>query len=229
MTRSGGPSTRNGWPCATCSTELSDDEWRTAVAVRRLDRPGRRRPSDVAADRPGRRGVQLFRWPRLLSLSMNRMIQRVARRRPPCPPQIDRAEPRPWSARAGTTSASPTWRPSSTSWCTARTSPSRSAARWPWTGPPPRSARARVWSRGWPFYPRRRLSGLRLVATDVDWAVGEGPEMRGPIEALLLLITGRGVAAQSRRPAPASPPCPLALDAQGPHDHDVSVAKSGRS
>jgi uncharacterized protein (TIGR03083 family) len=36
-------------------------------------------------------------------------------------------------------------------------------------------------------------AGLRLVATDVDWSVGAGPELRGPVLALLLLLTGRRV------------------------------------
>lgn len=35
--------------------------------------------------------------------------------------------------------------------------------------------------------------GLRLAANDTDWTVGEGPEVRGPVLALLLLITGRPV------------------------------------
>jgi hypothetical protein len=35
--------------------------------------------------------------------------------------------------------------------------------------------------------------GHRLVATDIDWAVGDGPEIRGPVLALLLLLTGRPV------------------------------------
>jgi uncharacterized protein (TIGR03083 family) len=35
--------------------------------------------------------------------------------------------------------------------------------------------------------------GLRLVATDTDWSVGEGAEIRGPVLALLLLLTGRQV------------------------------------
>jgi hypothetical protein len=38
------------------------------------------------------------------------------------------------------------------------------------------------------FWHRR---GLRLVATDVDWSVGAGPEVRGPGEAVLLAIAGR--------------------------------------
>lgn len=51
----------------------------------------------------------------------------------------------------------------------------------------------RVWSMGFPFGARRRLRGLRLEATDVDWARGEGAAVRGPIAALLLLLTGRDV------------------------------------
>ena len=34
---------------------------------------------------------------------------------------------------------------------------------------------------------------LNLRATDTDWSVGHGPELRGPILALLLLLTGRAV------------------------------------
>jgi uncharacterized protein (TIGR03083 family) len=48
-----------------------------------------------------------------------------------------------------------------------------------------------VWNRGFPFNARKRLDGLRLVATDVDWSVGSGAEVRGPISAHLLLLTGR--------------------------------------
>jgi uncharacterized protein (TIGR03083 family) len=33
----------------------------------------------------------------------------------------------------------------------------------------------------------------RLTATDIDWSVGEGPEIRGPVLTLLLLLTGRSV------------------------------------
>ena len=38
------------------------------------------------------------------------------------------------------------------------------------------------------FWHRR---GLRMVATDLDWATGAGPEVRGTGEALLLAIAGR--------------------------------------
>ena len=37
------------------------------------------------------------------------------------------------------------------------------------------------------------LGGYRLVATDVAWTAGDGPEVRGPVVALLLLLTGRPV------------------------------------
>ena len=38
---------------------------------------------------------------------------------------------------------------------------------------------------------RRRVAGVRLVATDTDWSHGEGPDVRGTAEALLLLLYGR--------------------------------------
>jgi uncharacterized protein (TIGR03083 family) len=63
---------------------------------------------------------------------------------------------------------------------------------------PPEAARAaatRVWTMGWPFWAKRRFAGFHLSATDVDWAVGKGVrEVSGPVDALLLLITGRTVA-----------------------------------
>jgi uncharacterized protein (TIGR03083 family) len=40
---------------------------------------------------------------------------------------------------------------------------------------------------------KKRAAGLRLVATDVDWSHGEGPEVRGTGEAILLALTGRPV------------------------------------
>ena len=53
----------------------------------------------------------------------------------------------------------------------------------------------RVWRMGWPFWAKRRLRGLRLRATDVDWSAGTGVEVDGPASALLLLLTGRTAAA----------------------------------
>ncbi|MFF8670010.1 maleylpyruvate isomerase family mycothiol-dependent enzyme [Streptomyces sp. NPDC015242] len=58
-----------------------------------------------------------------------------------------------------------------------------------------RDAAERVWTmrvppRPWP------LPKVRLAATDIDWTRGSGPEVRGPIGALLLLLTGRPEAAR---------------------------------
>jgi uncharacterized protein (TIGR03083 family) len=41
---------------------------------------------------------------------------------------------------------------------------------------------------------RRRIRGLRLRATDIDWAHGSGPEVTGPGEALLMAMAGRPAA-----------------------------------
>ena len=38
---------------------------------------------------------------------------------------------------------------------------------------------------------KQRIDGLRLVATDVDWSHGSGPEVTGPGLALLATMTGR--------------------------------------
>lgn len=57
------------------------------------------------------------------------------------------------------------------------------------------TAATRAWTMPWPlsraFRTRARLRGLRLVATDTDWAAGDGDRVEGPVEALLLLLTGR--------------------------------------
>jgi uncharacterized protein (TIGR03083 family) len=38
---------------------------------------------------------------------------------------------------------------------------------------------------------KKRIAGLKLVASDVDWSHGEGPEVRGTGEALLMAMNGR--------------------------------------
>jgi uncharacterized protein (TIGR03083 family) len=40
---------------------------------------------------------------------------------------------------------------------------------------------------------KKRSAGLRLVATDVDWSHGDGPEVSGTGEAILLALTGRPI------------------------------------
>jgi uncharacterized protein (TIGR03083 family) len=49
-----------------------------------------------------------------------------------------------------------------------------------------------AFSLGAPTLPsKRNVKGLRLIATDVDWAAGDGPEVTGSGEALLMAAAGR--------------------------------------
>lgn len=41
---------------------------------------------------------------------------------------------------------------------------------------------------------KKRFRNVRLSATDATWMIGDGPEVRGPLTALLLLSTGRTTA-----------------------------------
>lgn len=47
---------------------------------------------------------------------------------------------------------------------------------------------------GWPLYAKKRLSGLRLTATDVDFTTGDGPDIKGPCMSLILAMVGRAQA-----------------------------------
>jgi hypothetical protein len=38
---------------------------------------------------------------------------------------------------------------------------------------------------------KRRITGVQLRATDVDWVHGTGPEVVGPLQSLILAMTGR--------------------------------------
>ncbi|MFF7931926.1 MULTISPECIES: maleylpyruvate isomerase family mycothiol-dependent enzyme [unclassified Streptomyces] len=58
-----------------------------------------------------------------------------------------------------------------------------------------RDAAERVWTMRFPPRPWP-LPKARLVATDIDWTRGTGEELRGPVTALLLLLTGRPEAAR---------------------------------
>lgn len=53
----------------------------------------------------------------------------------------------------------------------------------------------RIWNARFPFRATTRLSGLRLHAVDTGWTAGDGPHIEAPVSALLLLATGRAVAA----------------------------------
>ena len=44
------------------------------------------------------------------------------------------------------------------------------------------------------FGAKRRIAGFKLTATDMDWSHGNGPEVTGPAEALVMMMAGRLVA-----------------------------------
>ena len=56
---------------------------------------------------------------------------------------------------------------------------------------PAREVAQHVWTRGFPFHAQRRFAGTRFEATDVDYAVGDGTTVTGPIGAIVLTLTGR--------------------------------------
>lgn len=58
---------------------------------------------------------------------------------------------------------------------------------------PAAAAITRMWAMRFPppFPATRCMKGFRVVATDTDWSGGEGPEVRGPIVALMLVSGGR--------------------------------------
>lgn len=51
-----------------------------------------------------------------------------------------------------------------------------------------------IWNSPFPFWARRRLRGVELVATDAPWRAGAGDRVEGPMSALLLLVSGRPAA-----------------------------------
>ena len=53
------------------------------------------------------------------------------------------------------------------------------------------AAARRLASAGYPIGAKKRIRGLRLVATDTDFDLGTGLVVEGPIEAILLAIGGR--------------------------------------
>jgi uncharacterized protein (TIGR03083 family) len=44
---------------------------------------------------------------------------------------------------------------------------------------------------GAPLRAKKRLAGLSMRATDVDWSTGDGPEVTGPCMSLILAMVGR--------------------------------------
>lgn len=49
----------------------------------------------------------------------------------------------------------------------------------------------RVWSMGFPFNARKQFPNVKFTATDVDFSVGEGDEVRAPIQEILMRLSGR--------------------------------------
>ncbi len=43
---------------------------------------------------------------------------------------------------------------------------------------------------------KKRASGVRLEATDIDWSHGDGPVVKGRAEVIVMTLMGRGVAAK---------------------------------
>ncbi len=41
---------------------------------------------------------------------------------------------------------------------------------------------------------KKRIAGLKVTATYMDWSHGSGPEVAGPAEALVIMMAGRLVA-----------------------------------
>jgi uncharacterized protein (TIGR03083 family) len=54
-------------------------------------------------------------------------------------------------------------------------------------------AASRVLSMHWPrpLPAARKVAGFRLTATDISWSAGEGPEVKAPMAAILLVCAGR--------------------------------------
>lgn len=53
--------------------------------------------------------------------------------------------------------------------------------------------------------------GVRLVATDTEWVYGSGPQVRAPMQAHLLTLTGRDTS-----PTGSAPPPPTTTPEEGP-------------
>lgn len=48
-----------------------------------------------------------------------------------------------------------------------------------------------LWRMHFPMHPAKRLRGIELVATDADFAVGDGYRIAAPIRDLLMVLAGR--------------------------------------
>ena len=48
-----------------------------------------------------------------------------------------------------------------------------------------------MWHTHFPVQPAKQFAGIRLIATDADFAAGEGYQIKAPIRDILMVITGR--------------------------------------
>jgi uncharacterized protein (TIGR03083 family) len=49
----------------------------------------------------------------------------------------------------------------------------------------------RVWKMGFPFHARKRFPNVTFTATDADFRVGNGEQVRAPVQDILMTLSGR--------------------------------------
>ena len=54
-------------------------------------------------------------------------------------------------------------------------------------------AAERVWKMGFPFYARKHFPNTTFTATDANFSVGSGDEVRGRIQDIVMTLSGRRV------------------------------------
>jgi uncharacterized protein (TIGR03083 family) len=57
--------------------------------------------------------------------------------------------------------------------------------------PPAVIVAQRLWKMGYPFNARKRFSNVAFSATDADFKVGDGEVVRGPIQDIVMVLSGR--------------------------------------
>ena len=57
--------------------------------------------------------------------------------------------------------------------------------------PPAVIVAQRLWKMGFPFNARKRFANVAFSATDADFTVGDGEVVRGPIQDIVMVLSGR--------------------------------------
>ena len=57
--------------------------------------------------------------------------------------------------------------------------------------PPAAVVAERLWTMGFPFNARKRFPNVTFTATDADFSVGHGEVVRGPIQDIVMTLSGR--------------------------------------